>query len=69
MSEADNFEKIIFEAIKPILKQNGYRKTKGTFTKKFGTQFTGVINFQRSSSSTATYLKFTINLQPGRLLG
>jgi hypothetical protein len=56
----EQFRLLISEVIKPILKENNYKKKSLTFYKSDG-DLTYVLNFQRSLENTAEKAKFYLN--------
>lgn len=55
------FDRFLSELIRPVLRTQGFRKSGQTFP-VFESGNWGIVNFQRSTSSTSLAVKFTINL-------
>jgi hypothetical protein len=61
MNAGSQFNSFLSEFIRPALKAQGFRKNGQTFA-VFETGNWGIVNFQKSTSSTSQLVKFTINL-------
>jgi hypothetical protein len=61
MSARDAVKLLLAEHLQPLLKERGFRKKGLTFYRQVGGNF-ALINFQKSTSSTQDFVKFTINL-------
>lgn len=61
MNAGSQFHQFLSESIRPALKAQGFRKNGQTFA-VFESGNWGIVNFQRSTSSTNQLVKFTVNL-------